>query len=53
MRLEDPAKLAQVRRGATPPLHVIESFMLALTSANDGEQRKLLKDMFIGIYNYT
>ncbi|KIM88996.1 hypothetical protein PILCRDRAFT_812883 [Piloderma croceum F 1598] len=32
---QDPAKLAQVRRGATPPLHVIESFMLALTSAND------------------
>lgn len=32
----DPAKLAQLRRGATPPLHSVEVFMVALTSMNDG-----------------
>jgi chromosome transmission fidelity protein 1 len=37
MRRKDPAKLAQLRRGASPPLHAVEAFMLALTSANDGK----------------
>ncbi|KII90522.1 hypothetical protein PLICRDRAFT_697066 [Plicaturopsis crispa FD-325 SS-3] len=31
----DPAKLAHLRRGATPPLHVVEAYLLALSSAND------------------
>lgn len=32
----DPAKLARLRRGGNPPLHIIESFIVALTEANDG-----------------
>ncbi|KAF7968351.1 hypothetical protein HWV62_30909 [Athelia sp. TMB] len=31
----DPKRLAKIRRGVTPPLHMIEAFMLALTSANE------------------
>lgn len=36
----DPAKLAQLRRGATPPLHAVEAFMLSLTAANEGMYRR-------------
>ncbi|KZP31421.1 DNA repair helicase [Athelia psychrophila] len=32
---KDPKHPSQIRRGATPPLHSVEAFMLALTSAND------------------
>lgn len=32
----DPAKLAQLRRGATPPLHSVEAFMVSLAAVNDG-----------------
>ncbi len=35
----DPKKLAKLARlsATTPPLHVVENFIIALTAANDGE----------------
>ncbi|KAJ7600649.1 helicase C-terminal domain-containing protein [Mycena floridula] len=32
---KDPAKKRQVRRGAVPPLHAVENFLVSLAGAND------------------
>jgi hypothetical protein len=35
----DPSVKRQIRKGMIPPLHVVEDFMLALMSTNDGMEK--------------
>jgi len=38
----DPSVKRQIRKGMIPPLHVVEDFMLALMSTNDGMEKLVM-----------